>query len=578
MTPDQVKAIEALAAQEILETLDLNQRLFVKGLTAAPDRLLEPFRARYLAEIARQHGIAVDPPPSPPLQAGGEAGAAEDAELPTVREMEGDPELLAPSSAAAAEGLPFHPLANLFPLIEGREFDDLVADIRINGLLEPIVTLDGAILDGRNRYRAALAAGVLAHDGAIAPGGCWLETVDGDAASIDVVDTNISDPLTFVLSKNLSRRHLSESQRAMVAAKLATMRQGERTDLASFEVSHGGAPQDGGEGAEPSASLPKVDQRQAAGMLNVSDRSLRSAKAVQEHGAAELQEAVRGGRASVSAAEALARLPVEEQQRILADVAKADDTKKAFAGVVKDLRREKQDAKKAGRELREADLGARQRVLPDRRYGVILADPEWRFEPFSRDTGMDRSPDNHYPTSPTLDIVTRPVGQIAADDCALFLWATAPMLSAALEVMAGWGFAYKTHLIWRKAENHAAGLVLGTGYWFRNGHEILLLGTKGSPPAPAPGDQWPSMFDAAPLRHSAKPDAAYELIEAYFPSLPKIELNARRAREGWDAWGLEAPEIGDEFGMVQAGPNHRDYLTPAERVDAAAAAREGSAK
>jgi N6-adenosine-specific RNA methylase IME4 len=145
------------------------------------------------------------------------------------------------------------------------------------------------------------------------------------------------------------------------------------------------------------------------------------------------------------------------------------------------------------------------------------------------------------------------VGDIAAPDCVLFLWATAPMLPQALEVMAAWGFTYKSHIVWRKAEPvsladpvkgvvSAAKLVLGTGYWFRNGHELLLVGTRGEVPAPAMGDQWGSIVDAAPLKHSQKPDWAIELIETYFPNLPKIELNARTARAGWDAWGLEAPD------------------------------------
>jgi N6-adenosine-specific RNA methylase IME4 len=117
--------------------------------------------------------------------------------------------------------------------------------------------------------------------------------------------------------------------------------------------------------------------------------------------------------------------------------------------------------------------------LPDKRYGVILADTEWRFEPYSRETGMDRSPDNHYPTSSTEIVAARPVAQIAADDRALFLWATAPMLPQALKVMEAWAFDYKSHLIAVKPR-------IGTGYWFRNEHELLLLGTKGNVPAP----QW----------------------------------------------------------------------------------------
>ncbi len=193
----------------------------------------------------------------------------------------------------------------------------------------------------------------------------------------------------------------------------------------------------------------------------------------------------------------------------------------------------RQGDKKEHRASRERELAAKQSALPDKRYGVIYADPEWRFEVFSRDTGMDRAADNHYPTSTTDEICARPVGDIAADDCALFLWATVPMLPDALKVMAAWLFDYKSHCIWKKDR-------IGTGYWFRNQHELLLVGTKGKLPAPAMGTQFPSVIDAPVGKHSEKPDAFYELIEAYFPTLPKIELNARRARDGWDRWGLEA--------------------------------------
>jgi N6-adenosine-specific RNA methylase IME4 len=192
--------------------------------------------------------------------------------------------------------------------------------------------------------------------------------------------------------------------------------------------------------------------------------------------------------------------------------------------------------KKQRRADREISLAAMQRALPNKKYGVIYADPEWRFEVYSRETGMDRSADNHYPTSITDEISQRPVEQIAAPDCVLFLWATVPMLPDAIDVMRAWGFDYKSHCMWRKDR-------IGTGYWFRNAHELLLVGTRGKKiPAPAMGEQWESVIDASVTKHSAKPDKFYDLIEEYFPNLPKIELNARRARPGWDAWGLEAPE------------------------------------
>ncbi len=495
MTPAQAEAVRILSRREIA---NLNERLFIRRLAEHPDRALDAREAGYLARIAGRNGVAVvdedvgpradDGPPSssPPGSSPGRAlaGGREEAET-------------------AGAGVPFHPLANLFPLIEGEAFEELVASIRENGQREPIILLDGRILDGRNRYRACLAAGV--------------------APRLQPLGEGV-DPLRFVIDHNLRRRHLTDDQRRMVAARIANLGRGEKPD--------GNTPNGG------------ISQAEAREMLAVDERGVERARTVVTKGAEELQEAVDSRKLTVRMAADLATLPIEEQREIV----KAANPK-ALREIVRDLRAERQAGKRDRRETREAELGKRQAALPGKRYGVILADPEWRFEPYSRETGMDRAADNHYPTSDLDAIMARPVGDIAAPDCALFLWATVPMLPQALRVMEAWGFAYVSHIVWRKAAapalspNRHGGLVLGTGYWFRNGHELLLLGTRGQVPAPAPGDQWPSMFDAPPMRHSQKPAKAYDLIEAYFPSLPKIELNARARRDGWDAWGLEAPDV-----------------------------------
>jgi N6-adenosine-specific RNA methylase IME4 len=199
------------------------------------------------------------------------------------------------------------------------------------------------------------------------------------------------------------------------------------------------------------------------------------------------------------------------------------------------------EEKKKKRAQKEALLGEYQTALPDKKYGVIVADPEWRFEPYSRETGMDRAADNHYPTSAAHVVAQRDVRSIAADDCVLFLWATIPMLCEAIVVMDyGWGFTYKSHYVWGKDK-------IGTGYWGREKHELLLIGTRGNPPAPAMGTQCESLIIAPRDEHSAKPEIFLEIIEKYYPTLPKIELNRRGpARKGWDAWGNEAERIADD--------------------------------
>ncbi len=170
-----------------------------------------------------------------------------------------------------------HPLANLFPPLAAPDLEALTADIAAVGLREPLTLYEGQILDGRNRYRACQALGIT----------CPTRDYTGD------------DPLAFVLSMNLQRRHLTESQRAMVAAKLANMRQGERTDL------------------QPCQNFGKVSQGKAAEMLNISDETLRHAKKVQLEAQPELVKAVETGTIAVSAAARLANEPVAVQRAVV---------------------------------------------------------------------------------------------------------------------------------------------------------------------------------------------------------------------------------------------------------------------
>jgi N6-adenosine-specific RNA methylase IME4/ParB-like chromosome segregation protein Spo0J len=222
--------------------------------------------------------------------------------------------------------------------------------------------------------------------------------------------------------------------------------------------------------------------------------------------------------------DALAQLPSRYQAEL---IERARSGEKISAKItLKNLKREEREAALAERTAATAD------EIGSKLYGVIYADPPWRFEPWSRQTGMDRAADNHYPTMTLDDIIGQRIP--AAADCVLFMWATAPMLVEALEVMRAWGFAYKTHCTWSKTRQ-------GTGYWFRSAHELLLVGTRGEVPAPAPGSQSSSVIEAAPARHSEKPAVFAEMIEALFPNAARLEMFARQSREGWDRWGNEAP-------------------------------------
>jgi N6-adenosine-specific RNA methylase IME4 len=220
-----------------------------------------------------------------------------------------------------------------------------------------------------------------------------------------------------------------------------------------------------------------------------------------------------------------------------ADVAKS--VKRAVAAVegdkaiIREARAEQQREKKAKRAKRERELATKVMALPAKKYGVIYADPEWHDTVWSEETGMDRHASNHYPTNDAAVIASRPVAGIAAPDCVLFLWTTNQHLRIAIGVMEAWGFEYKSNYCWGKPD-------ISMGRWNRSKHELLLIGTRGKPVCPAQGEQWDSLQLAPCGRHSAKPELFYEMIEEYFPNVPKIELNCRgRARPNWDGWGLE---------------------------------------
>ena len=200
----------------------------------------------------------------------------------------------------------FHEIASMFPLMEGAEFDTLVTDIKENGLLEPIWTYEGKILDGRNRYRACQIAGVEPR----------FVKYKGD------------NPLVFVVSKNLHRRHLSESQRAVIAAKIANMPQGARTDL------------------RPSANWRKVNsQQEAAKIFNVSERTIQRVKAV-EREAPELISEIESGK--ITAHKALKQIEArrrEEERKKLAQSGKdvkLSDRWRIYHGDIRTIKLDKQ--------------------------------------------------------------------------------------------------------------------------------------------------------------------------------------------------------------------------------------------
>lgn len=201
--------------------------------------------------------------------------------------------------------------------------------------------------------------------------------------------------------------------------------------------------------------------------------------------------------------------------------------------------------------------------LPTNHFGVILADPPWPFRTYSKkNVTPHRAKEDHYQTMTLDEMKQLPVADLAAKDCALFLWVIDSHLDQALDLARSWGFTYKTRAFtWRKLTK-AGKAAIGMGYWTRKQTEMCWLFTRGKPSRLSKGVR--EIIDAQRRRHSEKPDEQYEAIERLVGG-PYLEMFARKTRPGWTSWGnqvglldlpadrpIDDPEIRALLGMAPA--------------------------
>lgn len=168
-------------------------------------------------------------------------------------------------------------------------------------------------------------------------------------------------------------------------------------------------------------------------------------------------------------------------------------------------------------------------------YGALIADPPWRFMNYSA-RGEGKNPVAHYDCMKLPELAALPVNHLAAADCAMFMWATAPMLPEALQLLAAWGFTFKSAAAWAKQSSTGASWAFGPGYTFRSAAEFYLLGTRGKPKVLSHSVR--NLIVAPTREHSRKPDQLHDDVEAMFAG-PYAELFARQVRSGWNSWGNE---------------------------------------
>lgn len=369
-------------------------------------------------------------------------------------------------------GLAPHRFAKLLPKMSEGDLGSLRASLKADGYAGPPIWLfEGQILDGVHRHR-------LCRELDIEP---------------EFTEYSGPDALRFAINQNIARRHLNESQRGIVAARLVT------TD------GPGGIPQ-----------ICGMPQPEAAVLLNVSTRTVQSAAAVSAS-SPELATACADGAITVSDAVRVLAEPVEVQREALERVkAKQARTIGRAVGAIKN----------------ERLVAEPTPAMPADVFSTIVVDPPWPMQKIDRSEKEEADRVMDYPVM-TLDAI-KALRWPAADAAHCWLWATQRFLWDAPAVLDAWGFGRPIFVLtWDKQDGmQPAGLPRYTS-------EFLVFARRGGAPFQTTRDfrmayQWPR-----PKGHSVKPQEAYDLIRRVSPG-PHLEAFARGPREGFSVWGNEA--------------------------------------
>jgi N6-adenosine-specific RNA methylase IME4/ParB-like chromosome segregation protein Spo0J len=409
-----------------------------------------------------------------------------------------------------------HPVASLMPEMTELEFHELKQDIKLRGLQNPILlSKDGRIVDGRHRYKACKELGI-------------------DPSYIRSKHEDDYELAREVVSLNVKRRHLNESQLAMIASKLTDLyekaaklraEEGRKAGGEATKTKAKGKAKEEGLTANLQSS-PRTPAHTAAedaanAVGGVSTRLVAYANKVRKGAIEAVQKAVDKGAMRVHEAAALAKHTPTKQEKIMKAIEKGD------AKNVRDAERKLT--------FEEQLKAIKANPPPKGIVQVLVVDPPWTFNKTREDdsTQRGRTP---YPTMTTDEIkaLKLPIEK----DAVVWLWVTnAHLLSGeALDVLKAWGLEARGLLTWAKTK-------MGVGDWLRGQTEHCILATKGEGGTKFLEKPCPStLFTAAPEQHSQKPDVFYEIVQKYCPGV-KGELFSRKAREGWSQHGAELGSI-----------------------------------
>lgn len=386
-----------------------------------------------------------------------------------------------------------HELSVLFGDISREDYRELFVDIQINGFVDKTVYMhQDKILDGWHRYSIAKELNLLSE----------LNFVEYEG-----------DPLAFVLSHNLHRRHLSISQRASIVVEASNwLGKGniawQKTQSGDSEITE--------EEVGASINAP-VSNSVMADIANVSKPTIERAKQVSLAGRS--QEVISGDK-TINA------IIVEERAKVEAERAKREEVESQLAQVLG--RRERIEQRFEENRKEREHLIENPPELPEGQYRTVVIDPPWPMKKIEREVRPNQAGFD-YPTMSIEEISAMDIP--LADDAFVFLWTTQKFLPSAFQILQAWELTYRFTMVWHKN----GGIQPYNCAQFNC--EFILVGSKGNPIF-TDLKAFNTAFNAPRQEHSVKPDAFYELVDRVTQK-PRLDMFSRREIDGFEVWGNE---------------------------------------
>jgi len=373
----------------------------------------------------------------------------------------------------------------LIPALTPEEFKQLEQNCLDEGIREKIITWNGFIIDGHNRFEIATR---------------WNLEYETEAKRFK--DEN--EVKEWMINNQFGRRNLSNYQRSVLALELESVFKEKAKESKIEKITHFRNTN------ELLPMLAKPDTRKEIALIaNVSHGTLDKVKVIKAKASEEIKAKLSTGEVSIN---------------------------QAYQDIKKEEKKEEQKVKKQEYEVRVETVTKNEFKVDifntENKFRIIYADPAWSYND-KQDTAQLGGAAKHYDTMSVSEICSLPVKEISEKDSVLFLWVTSPLLEDAFTVIKSWGFKYKTSFVWDKVKHNM-------GHYNSVRHEFLLIATKGSC---VPDNK--KLYDSVQIiernnNHSEKPIEFLNIIDDIYTYGNKLEMFCRNIKKDkWYGWGNE---------------------------------------